>query len=190
VPEIDKDALRESIINAFCHRDYHEYDSVNIAVFKDRIEIRNPGRLMGGLTINKIIRGNVSKRRNEVIAEMFNKVHFVERWGRGIELILSKEPEAKFKDIAGMFVTVFRRRYLEQRGVERVGEGLSEGLSEGLKLTLIFVKNNPGIKAKEISIQTSRPIKTIERHIKQLIQLNIIERRGSRKTGGYWEVKR
>jgi ATP-dependent DNA helicase RecG len=42
VPEIDREAFREAIINAFCHRDYREYDSVNIAVFKDRIEIRNP----------------------------------------------------------------------------------------------------------------------------------------------------
>ena len=40
VPEIDKAAFREAIINAFCHRDYREFDSVNIAVFKDRIEIR------------------------------------------------------------------------------------------------------------------------------------------------------
>jgi ATP-dependent DNA helicase RecG len=39
VPEIDKEAFREAIINAFCHRDYHEYDSVNIAIFRDRLEI-------------------------------------------------------------------------------------------------------------------------------------------------------
>ena len=34
IPEIDKDAFREAIINAFCHRDYYEHDSVNIAIFK------------------------------------------------------------------------------------------------------------------------------------------------------------
>jgi ATP-dependent DNA helicase RecG len=39
VPEINKEAFREVIINAFCHRDYYEYDSVNIALFKDRLEI-------------------------------------------------------------------------------------------------------------------------------------------------------
>ncbi len=37
IPEIDREAIREGIINAFCHRNYYEYDSVNIAVFKDRI---------------------------------------------------------------------------------------------------------------------------------------------------------
>jgi ATP-dependent DNA helicase RecG len=50
IPEIDKDAFREAIINAFCHRDYYEHDSVNIAVFKDRLEVRSPGGLYGGLT--------------------------------------------------------------------------------------------------------------------------------------------
>ncbi|MBW6461798.1 MAG: hypothetical protein K0B07_02020 [DPANN group archaeon] len=107
VPEINKEALREAIINAFCHRDYYKYDSVNVAVFKNRVEIRNPGKLYDGLTIDEIIKGNVSRRRNELIAEMFNKVHYVDKWGRGIDLILSKEHDTEFKETFGMFVTVF-----------------------------------------------------------------------------------
>jgi len=53
VPEISQEAFREAIINAFCHRDYREYDSVNIAIFRDRLEIRSPGLLYGGLTIER-----------------------------------------------------------------------------------------------------------------------------------------
>ena len=64
VPEINREAFREAIINAFCHRDYREYDSVNIAVFKDRLEIRNPGLLYGGLTVSDIREKMVSIRRN------------------------------------------------------------------------------------------------------------------------------
>jgi predicted HTH transcriptional regulator len=75
---------REAVINAFCHRDYYEYDSVNIAIFKDRLEIRNPGGLFGGLTIEQIKSEMVSRRRNEIIAELFHRIHFVEKWGRGI----------------------------------------------------------------------------------------------------------
>jgi len=54
VPEINRDAFREAIINAFCHRNYYEYAEVQIAVFKDRVEIRSPGGLYGGLTIEQI----------------------------------------------------------------------------------------------------------------------------------------
>lgn len=114
VPEIDKEAFREAIINAFSHRDYHEYDSANIAIFKNRLEIRSPGGLYGGLTIEKIKEEEVSRRRNELIADMFHRVHFAEKWGRGIKLILSNEPTADFKVIAGIFITTFKRK-----GVER-----------------------------------------------------------------------
>ena len=67
VPEIERDAFREAVVNAFCHRDYNKYDSVNIAIFKDRLEVRNPGRLYGGLTIEQIKTKMVSQRRNELI---------------------------------------------------------------------------------------------------------------------------
>ncbi len=40
VPEISVAAMREAIINAFCHRDYHDPDYVQVAIFKDRVEIR------------------------------------------------------------------------------------------------------------------------------------------------------
>ncbi len=110
VPEISKPAFREAVINAFCHRDYNEYDSVNIAVFKDRLEIRNPGGLFGGLTIEQLKQEPISKRRNEIIAEMFHRVHFVEKWGHGIDLILTHEPTADFKVTADTFITIFKRK--------------------------------------------------------------------------------
>ena len=46
MPEIAVEALREAIINAFCHRDYYDPDYIQVAVFKDRVEIRNPGKLI------------------------------------------------------------------------------------------------------------------------------------------------
>ncbi len=76
-----------------------------------------------------------------------------------------------------------------QVGSEVVGksEGLNEELSEGLKSLFMVIKGTPGIKAKDLSSHLKgRPIKTIERQIKTLIDNNLIERRGSRKTGGYY----
>ena len=192
VPEITKEALREAIINAFCHRDYREYESVEIAIFKDRVEIRNPGGVFGSTTLEHIIKGQApNKRRNPLIADLFKRIHFGERWGRGIKLILSKEPKTQFKDIADVFVTIFKRKVQEEKVINvsgQINEGLSEGLSEGLKLTLNAIVDHPNIKAKEISELTKRPIKTIERYVKQLISLGKIERKGSRKTGGYFVI--
>jgi len=81
VPEIDKEAFREAIINAFCHRDYYLYDSVNIAIFKNKLEIRSPGLLYGGLTVEKIKTKEVSERRNELLAEMFHQFTLLRNGG-------------------------------------------------------------------------------------------------------------
>ncbi len=104
VPEIDREAFREAIINAFCHRDYREYDSVNIAIFKDRVEIRSPGLLYGGLTITDIRRQMLSERRNEIMAELFHRAHFIEKWGRGIKMILEREPQTEFEELGTHFI--------------------------------------------------------------------------------------
>jgi len=109
VPEISVAAMRETIINAFCHRDYRDPDYVQVAIFKDRVEIRNPGELYGGLTIDRIRKGNVSKRRNPLIAELLRRIQMVETWGRGMRLILAEEPTVQFQEVAQLFIASFDR---------------------------------------------------------------------------------
>lgn len=74
---------------------------------------------------------------------------------------------------------------------EGLNEGLSEGLNEGLKTLLTSIKEFPGIKAKDLSLKlNNRPIKTIERQMNQLIKLGLVERKGSRKTSGYYVTEK
>ena len=201
VPEIDKAAFREAIINAFCHRDYREFDSVNIAVFKNRVEIRSPGLLYGGLTIETIRTKMVSERRNELIAEMLHRVHFIEKWGRGIKLILSKEPDTEFSEVGTKFITTFKRKsyYEDKTGVERsvkkVGEGLEKGLADRLverlaesqKIILKLIKENPYISKKELSKTIGISTTAIDKNITRLKKKGLLKRIGPDK-GGYWEV--
>lgn len=109
VPEISLAALREAIINAFCHRDWRDPDYIQIAVYKNRVEIRNPGGLFDGLTLEEMRRGNVSHRRNPLIADLFRRIEMVEAWGRGMPLILENAPNVEFREIARLFVTSFER---------------------------------------------------------------------------------
>jgi ATP-dependent DNA helicase RecG len=179
LPELNREALREAIINAFLHRDYYDPDFVSVSIFKDRVEIKNPGNLFGGLTIIDITSRNISKRRNEVIADIFNRAHLGERKGRGISLILDKEPTTKFEQLAGIFITTFRRKadlITQQPG----------GLSGGIKKVYEYIRNNPGQNTREISIGVSEPLKTVEKRIIKLRQNDLIEFKGSKKTGGYY----
>ncbi|GAC1444073.1 MAG: hypothetical protein NVSMB63_13220 [Sediminibacterium sp.] len=54
---------------------------------------------------------------------------------------------------------------------------------------LAAVIKNPGVQAKDLpALLENRPLKTIERQIRELVIQQFIERRGSRKTGGYWAI--
>ena len=59
-------------------------------------------------------------------------------------------------------------------------------LNHGQLLVLEAIKANEGIKVPGISEATNIPSKSIERHVSVLIARNLIEHRGSKKTGGYY----
>ena len=61
----------------------------------------------------------------------------------------------------------------------------AEGLNKGQQSVLDCIKAHPGLKVPGIETETGIPAKSIERHIKVLIERNLIEHRGSKKTGGY-----
>lgn len=123
---------------------------------------------------------------------------FVERWGRGISLILSKEPTAEFEEIGESFYVTFERKKHAQDETEAEKSNMKslsekqkpesdEGVSEGVNKLLIYITNNPGERIPEISKKTDVPAKTLERWIKVLRELGKIEFRGSSKTGGYFK---
>ena len=193
IPEVPLKAIREALVNSLCHRDYENPKGNEIAVFKDRIEIYNPGDFPEGYTPEDFIKGKErSILRNPLIAEAIYKSKDVEKWGSGLRRIYNECKVARVPMelvvLKSGFLVIFRRK---TEWAKREDEGLSEGLNEGLKSLLVAIKDNTGIKAKNLSSTlNNRPLKTIERQIKILINKKLVERRGSRKTGGYYYIER
>ena len=67
-----------------------------------------------------------------------------------------------------------------------LSDSVAEGLNPGQQVVLDCIKAHPGLKVPGIEAETGIPAKSIERHIKVLIDRNLIEHRGSKKTGGYY----
>ena len=184
------DAIREVVINMIVHRDYRDSSESVIKIFDDRIEFYNPGKLFGGINILDLLSGNyTSKSRNKLIAKAFKEIGWIERYGSGILRIQNicedyGVVKPVFEELANGFrVILFNEKLKVTEG------GLNEGLNEGLKSLLEIISLNKGILAKDAAILLgNRPIKTIERQIAQLIEKGLIERRGSRKTGGYFII--
>jgi len=78
-----RDAIRESLINAFCHRDWTRSVDIEVSRYSDRIEIISPGSLPNSMTVEKMIAGQRSPR-NPLIVEMLRDFGYVESRGMGV----------------------------------------------------------------------------------------------------------
>ncbi len=89
MPEYPEQAVQEALVNAIIHRDYMELGSeVHIDIFDDRMEIYSPGGMLDGSIVQNLDTDHVaSKRRNPVIADIFSRMHFMERRGSGFRKI-------------------------------------------------------------------------------------------------------
>ncbi len=195
VPEIDREAFREAIINAFCHRDYREYDSVNIAIFKDRVEIRSPGLLYANLTVADIRHKMLSERRNERLAELLHRVHFIEKWGRGIKMILEREPQTEFEELGTHFIATFKRNSYDLTKPDAVGESsvktpvktLVKTLVKTPVLILAQLADDPHQSLADIAPLIGKSLSAVERACSKLVKSGKLRFVGPKK-GGYWEI--
>ena len=87
VPEYPLVAAHEAVANAVAHRDYAAPTQVFVRLYDDRLEIQNPGGLLPGLSLEQVLVGGESRRRNPVIAEVLRQMGKMTTVGRGLALI-------------------------------------------------------------------------------------------------------
>ena len=88
--EFPIEAVREAIVNAVCHRDYTDEGSVQVMLFRDRLEVLNPGTLPRGWTAANLLQTHDSKPHNGILATAMQWAGYVEKSGYGTEDIVRK----------------------------------------------------------------------------------------------------
>lgn len=103
-PEIPREVLREAVVNAIAHRDYHIASQIRIFIFDNRIEIISPGKLPNVVTLANIKLG-VHSERNPLIVSYLAKMGYMTQIGTGIVRMIrllkehtGKEPEFEERD--------------------------------------------------------------------------------------------
>ena len=91
MPEYVERNYNEAIVNALAHRDYLVNGSeVHIDIYDDRMEIYSLGGMPDGSMIQDRDPLTVpSTRRNPVLADVFNRLGYMERKGSGFGKIIS-----------------------------------------------------------------------------------------------------
>lgn len=192
-PLFPLEALREALVNAFCHRTYSSPGgSVSVAIFDDRLEIWNDGILPFGLTPADLKKDHVSHQRNPLIANIFYIKGLIEKWGRGTQQIVSLcvkagHPEPEFFEQAGSFVV----RFLPNGYIapHRISHGLSDrqrhilqSLSDSLGRGATFTK----IKARLHNPPADRTLRDDFQHLKRLGLIDVL----GHGRGACWFLKK
>ena len=138
-----------------------------------------------GLTVESIKLGSAVVR-NPFIANFCAKTMPYRGLGSGIIRALQEEPNIKFinEPVGMQFISVINR--IADEGVNE-GEGINEGINELESLILTFLKKKPGAKGYEIAEYIQKGAATTERYLRSLKDKELIEYKGSRKTGGYYK---
>ena len=111
--EIPKEVVTEAVVNAVAHRDYHDNGSVQVMLFADRLEVRNPGRLPPSLTLESLRVPHGSVPANPMLAESLYLAEYIERMGTGTLDMIHRCTEAGLAEptfaVADGFVVTVQR---------------------------------------------------------------------------------
>lgn len=183
-------ALREALVNAFCHRMYtHSGGAVSIAIFDDRLEIWSDGNLPFGLTPADLKKDHTSHQRNPLIATIFYIRGLIEKWGRGTQKIVSLcvkagHPEPSFAEQSNSFVVrFFPSGYIPPH---RISHDLTDRQRHILQ---ILSNSGKGTTFAEIksSLPSPPPDRTARDDFQHLKKLGLIDVAG-RGRGAKWRL--
>ena len=116
--DIPPRALREAIVNCYCHRDYTLSGDIKIEFYDDRVQIYSPGSLPDGLTLENIKMGMVAKR-NKIVVNTLDKIDIIENYASGVRRIFQdyadfkKQPNYYISN-NGIIVTLYNRNYIDK----------------------------------------------------------------------------
>ena len=190
--DIPPRALREAIVNCYCHRDYTLSGDIKIEFYDDRVQIYSPGSLPDGLTLENIKMGMVAKR-NKIVVNTLDKIDIIENYASGVRRIFQdyadfkKQPNYYISN-NGIIVTLYNRNYIDKNDGQNDGQNIKLSISERRNKILVLIAENNHVTSSMLKDIIGVSKATIERDISKLREENKIEYIGSSKNG-FWKLK-
>jgi ATP-dependent DNA helicase RecG len=184
-------AIREGIMNAVIHRDYHKQGAqIQIKLFNDHLSIFSPGGLPDQLDVDDLLTNHPSIRRNNLLANVFFRAGLIESFGTGISRIRSSLkdaglPEPVLEDRGHSFVLSFYR-YSKEKSVEELDvSNFNERQLKALELA-----KEGSIRTQDLAtIFTDVEKRTLRRDLKELVEKDFLEAKG-KTSDRYYQLKK
>jgi ATP-dependent DNA helicase RecG len=176
------EAIRESIINALCHRDYTMPSNTEVRIYDDRLTIWNPGGLPLGITMEDLLKPHGSVLRNKGIGAVLYDMGLIEQWGSGIGKMqnlcsLAGIPEPHFEEYQSGFLVEFRKDIYTEEYLR------SLGLNERQINAVAYVKEKGKITNKKYQELTGVSRQTATIDLSEMVKKNVFERIGKAGKG-------
>ena len=183
LPEYVERSYHEALVNALAHRDYLVYGSeVHIDIYDDRLEIYSPGGMPDGSMIQDRDPLTVpSTRRNPVLADVFNRLGYMERKGSGFGKILNGY-KTQINYTEDKRPTFRSDRYQFTVVMPNLNYSVPQDDLDAKILALI--QKDDKISTEKLGMALGVSYKTIRRHIKAMGNVRYVGRGFS----GHWEV--
>ena len=205
MPEYVERSYHEALVNALAHRDYLVNGSeVHVDIYDDRMEIYSPGGMPDGSMIQDRDPLMVpSTRRNPVLADVFNRLGYMERKGSGFGKIISgyefqiNYDESKrplFRSDRYQFTVVMPNLNYDVSHDFEENETMSESMSESMsklertrmQIILHYLDTNKEINSSVAAKLLKVEIKTASRLLLKGEKLDILNSYGKTKNKVYF----
>jgi len=183
--EYPKNAVREALLNAVCHKDYSGGVPIQISVYVDKLIFWNEGQLPENWTIEKLLTKHPSKPFNPDIANALFRSGYIESWGRGTIKIINDcikfgIPQPKYYyDMSGFWVEFkkdnFNIEYFE-----------SLDLNKRQIKAMIYVKEKGKITNSEYQNINDCSRNTASNDLVELVNKELLESSGQKGAGAYY----
>ncbi|HTF17133.1 MAG TPA: ATP-binding protein [Chryseolinea sp.] len=191
VPNFPIEVLREAIVNALVHRDYAiEGARSSLEIDNDKIVVKSPGVPMASITLEQLNTFKApSISRNAIITYVFSLMDYVEERGFGMETLKTMNekyalplPEYTFQE---PFLTLTFARDMDSLPRVSVHHVALQQLNDEELTGYEFIKSKEVVSRKDyeehfkFEKDAKGGSKKAERHLKKMVDLDLIKRDGS-----------
>lgn len=182
----DYDAVREAVVNAIVHNDWSNEYSPKFEMFSDKLVISSNGGIQESTSKEEFLQG-FSLPKNKELMKVFRDLDLVEQMGTGIIRILESYDKSSFEFFPNFIRVSFPFNENKFNIDKIVSVKTLENLTEIQNSIISLMSDSPTITQDKLARLLDVNIRTIQRNIKNLMELGIVERIGATKKGE-WKV--